>query len=709
MKKIALFATAVFTVATISSLINLSNEDPITEWREYLGGPDRNHYSTLTQINPENVNKLQIAWTYSMPDSGQMQVNPIIVDGVLYGVTSSVQAFALDAATGKEIWRFGDPLKNWASTSRGVAYWQKGSDKRILHTIGPNLWAIDARTGKPIESFGDGGKIDLHKGLPEIAKDKFMISNTPGTIFEDLIVMPIRLSEGADAAPGDIRAFNVITGELAWTFHTIPYPGEFGYETFPKDAYLNTYTGAANNWSGMAVDRKRGILYVPTGSAGYDFYGGNRKGQNLFANCLLALDARTGKRIWHFQTTHHDIWDRDLPAPPNLLTVEHNGKKIDAVAQVSKQGYVFLFDRVTGKPLFPIKEVPVPQNALRGEVPWKTQPIPTKPAPYARQSFELKDTDISPYAENREELLAKFKTYRRKLYDPPSTEGTVILPGFDGGAEWGGAAADPHKGILYVNANEMAWIQTMKETPTDAALSGLPLGEKTYMNYCVACHGAERKGNTASGYPSLVDIGQRRSKFYVNAMINNGKGMMPGFNFISKEEKQALVQFLFGEEKKEVTSTSTANRSGATNQIKLPYQMTGYNKFLDSKGLPAITPPWGTLSAIDLNTGEYLWKIPFGHEPALLEKGIKNTGSENYGGPVVTASGLLFIAASKDGMFRVFDKNNGKLLWETKLPAAGFATPATYEINGKQFVVIACGGTKLGTPKGNKYVAFALP
>ncbi len=573
-----------------------------------------------------------------------------------------------------------------------------------MHTIGPNLWAIDARTGKPIESFGDGGKIDLHKGLPEVAKDKFIISNTPGTIFEDLIVMPVRLSEGADAAPGDIRAFNVITGELAWTFHTIPYPGEFGYETFPKDAYLNNYTGAANNWAGMAVDRKRGILYVPTGSAGYDFYGGNRKGQNLFANCLLALDARTGKRIWHFQTTHHDIWDRDLPAPPNLITVEHNGKKIDAVAQVSKQGYVFLFDRVTGKPLFPIKEVPVPQNALRGEVPWKTQPIPTKPAPYARQ----KDTDISPYAENREELLAKLKTYRRQLYAPPSTEGTVILPGFDGGAEWGGAAADPHKGILYVNANEMAWIQTMKETPNDAALSGLPLGEKTYMNYCVACHGPDRKGNTASGYPSLVDIGQKRSKLYVNAMINNGKGMMPGFNFISKEEKQALVQFLFDEEKKEVASTSS-NRTVTSNRIKLPFQMTGYNKFLDSKGLPAITPPWGTLSAIDLNTGEYLWKIPFGHEPALLEKGIKNTGSENYGGPVVTASGLLFIAASKDGMFRVFDKNNGKLLWETKLPAAAFATPATYEINGKQFVVVACGGTKLGTPKGNKYVAFALP
>lgn len=672
------------------------------EWPEYLGGPDRNHYSTLTQITPENVKNLQVAWSYSTPDSGQMQVNPIVVNGVLYGVTSSVQAFALDAATGKEIWRFGDPLKNWASTSRGVSYWREGNDERILHTMGPYLYAINAKTGKSIPSFGDNGKVDLHTGLPEIAKNKFMVSNTPGTIFEDLIVMPLRLSEGADAAPGDIRAFNVKTGELVWTFHTIPYPGEFGYETFPKQAYKNTNVGAANNWSGMSVDRKRGILYVPTGSAAYDFYGGNRKGQNLFSNCLLALDARTGKRLWHFQTMHHDIWDRDLPAPPNLVTVKQNGKTIDAVAQVTKQGYVFVFNRETGKPLFPIKEVPAPKSNLMGEQTWPTQPIPSKPAPFARQSPTVTEKEISPYAENRNELIDKVKQYKNAMFAAPSKEGTVILPGFDGGAEWGGAAADP-EGILYVNSNEMAWILTMKDTPKQDELAHLPLGERTYATLCTSCHGAERKGNAKSGYPSLADISTKRDKAFVSNIITSGKGMMPGFTTISSAEKQALVAFLFGEEKKE------ANGSSGTKMPYLPYTSTGYNKFLDSKGLPAITPPWGTLSAIDLNTGEYRWKITLGEEESLKEKGINNTGTENYGGPVITASGLLFIAATKDGMFRVFDKKTGKLLWETKLPAAGFATPSTYQVNGKQYVVIACGGTKLGTKKGNQYVAFALP
>ncbi len=698
-----LIPVAVITLIAAQFSWRSQTQTPAEEWPEYLGGPDRNHYSTLTQITPENVQNLKVAWTYSTPDSGQMQVNPIIVNRVLYGVTASVQAFALDAATGKEIWRFGDPLKNWASTSRGVSYWKEGTDERILHTMGPNLWALDAKTGKPIESFGDKGKTDLHTGLPEIAQNKFIISNTPGTIFEDLIVMPVRLSEGADAAPGDIRAFNVKTGKLVWSFHTIPYPGEFGYETFPKDAYKNTYTGAANNWAGMAVDRKRGIIYVPTGSAGYDFYGGNRKGQNLFANCLLALDARTGKRLWHFQTTHHDIWDRDMPAPPNLMTITHNGKKVDVVAQVTKQGFVFVFDRVTGKPIFPIKEMPVPKSMLAGEMAWPTQPIPTKPAPFARQSNTLTEKDISPYAENREELVQNFKKYKTAFYAPGSKEGTVIFPGYDGGAEWGGAAADP-EGILYVNANEMAWIQTMVETPKEEALAHLSAGEKLYTNYCVACHGTDRKGNPKSNYPSLIDIDKKRDKAFVSNLIGNGKGMMPGFTMLSATEKQAIVSFLFGDEKKEVSSTTSTSK-----QVYLPYKSTGYNKFLDSKGLPAITPPWGTMSAIDLNTGEFVWKIPFGYEPALLEKGIKNTGVENYGGPVITASGLLLIAATKDGMFRAFDKKTGNLLWEMKLPAAGFATPSTYQVNGKQYVVIACGGTKLGTKKGNQYVAFALP
>ncbi|MEM1119662.1 MAG: PQQ-binding-like beta-propeller repeat protein [Bacteroidota bacterium] len=673
-----------------------------TNWAEYLGGADRNHYSTLTEITPENVSQLEIAWTYETADSGQMQVNPLIVDGVLFGVTPSVQAFAIDAATGAELWVFGDTLKHWASTSRGVSYWQEAGDKRILYTVGPYLWCLNADTGRPIKSFGDGGKVDLHTGLPDIAQKKFVISNTPGAIFEDLIIMPLRLSEDVDAAPGDIRAFNVKTGTLEWTFHTIPHPGEFGYETFPKNAYKNETTGAANNWAGMAVDKKRGIVYVPTGSAAYDFYGGNRLGTNLFSDCLLALNARTGERIWHFQTTHHDIWDRDLPAPPNLMTITRNGKKLDVVAQVTKQGYVFVFDRVTGEPIFPIEEMPVAASKLEGESLWPTQPIPTQPAPFARQSNTLTENDISPYAKNRPTLIENFKTYDKEVYSPGNTRGSVLLPGYDGGAEWGGAAADP-EGILYVNANEMAWIHQMKETPKQADLVSLSVGEKLYSSYCANCHGSDRKGNAISNFPSLLDIKRNSDKAAVTTIVTNGKGMMPGFPMLSSVEIQAVVSFLFGEEKKEMTAANI------TQKVHLPYKSVGYNKFLDNRGLPAIVPPWGTLSAIDLNTGTYRWKIPLGHEPLLLKEGIKNTGVENYGGPVVTASGLLFIAATKDGFFRAFDKRTGKLLWEIKLPAASFATPSTYEIDGKQYIVMACGGTKLGTPKGNQYVAFALP
>ena len=688
----------------LSATVKIANKsmDSKNDWSEYLGGADRNHYSELTQINPENVTHLKVAWTYSTLDSGQMQVNSLIIDGILYGVTPSVQAFALDAATGKELWVFGEKLFHGSSTSRGVAYWSEGDDKRILHTIGSFLYCLDAKTGKIIPSFGENGRIDLHTGLPEIAKNKFVISNTPGTIFEDLIVMPVRLSEGADAAPGDIRAFNVKTGKLAWTFHTIPYPNEAGYETFPPNAYKNEEVGAANNWAGMAVDKKRGILYVPTGSAGYDFYGGKRVGSNLYANCLLALNARTGKRIWHFQTIHHDIWDRDLPAPPNLITVKKDGKTIDAVAQVTKHGHVFVFDRVTGVPVFPIKEVSAPQSNLAGEVTWATQPLPTKPKPFARQAHNLRKKDINPYAENREELIKLWKTYKSKRFAAPSKEGTVIFPGFDGGAEWGGAAADPNDGILYVNSNEMAWILTMVETPKEEALAHLPLGEKIYTLSCSTCHGAERRGHPLSNYPSLVDIGKKMDRTAISNIITTGKGMMPGLTTLSATDKQAVVDFLLGMEKKEAVAAA----SSSVKTPIMPFKSTGYNKFLDNKGHPAISPPWGTLNAINLNTGEYLWQIPLGDEPNLA---VKGTGTENYGGPVVTASGLLFIAATKDGMFRAFNKKTGKLLWETTLPAAAFATPATYQVNGKQYIVLACGGTKLGTKKGNQYVAFALP
>lgn len=673
-------------------------------WEDYLGDPGRNQYSSLTQITPENVTSLKVAWTHSLPDSGQMQMNPLVVDGVLYGVSATVQAFALDAATGEEIWRFGDPLKVWHSTSRGLSYWERGEDKRILFTVGPNLYALDAKTGTPIPSFGNGGKVDLHLGLPEIAQNKFVISNTPGTIFENLIIMPLRLSEGEDAAPGDIRAFDVITGALVWTFHTIPHPGEDGFNTWEnKLAYLNENIGGANNWAGMAVDKESGLLFVPTGTASPDFYGGNRKGPNLFGNCLIALDARTGERKWHFQFTHHDIWDRDLPAPPNLIEVERNGKPVKAVAQITKQGYVYLFDRETGRPLFEIREVPVPASTLEGEEAWPTQPIPVLPKPYARQSEDLTEADISPYAENREELLEIFRRTDQRMYAPPSLEGAFLLPGYDGGGEWGGAAADPTEGIIYVNANEMAWILRMEPNEPQAT-QGLPLGQATYLSYCASCHQADRSGNAQSGYPDLLNVPSRMQRKTLIELVKNGKGMMPGFTQLSEEEHQALADYLFGEEKQEVVEVADAGAPASS----LPYRHTGYDKFLDSNGLPGIAPPWGTLTAIDLNTGEHLWRVPLGDTESLKAEGQPPTGTENYGGPVVTASGLLFIAATKDGKFRAFDKKTGDLLWETTLPAAAFATPAVYEVDGKQYIALACGGEKLGTPKGNQVVAFAL-
>lgn len=674
-----------------------------TTWSSYLGDAGRTHFSTLSQITKENVASLKVAWTYESEDWGQMQMNPIVVDSMFCGVTAALRVVALHAGTGEEIWQFGDSVKVWHSTSRGVSYWSKGEDKRILCTRGAFLFALDARTGKPIPTFGSGGKVDLRSGMPKSAENKFVISNTPGTVFKDLIVMPLRVSEGAGAAPGDIMAFNIVTGALEWSFHTIPHPGEFGHETWQDSTtYKSSIVGGANNWAGMAVDEEAEIIYVPTGSAAPDFYGGVRLGQNLFSNSLLALNANTGERLWHFQFTHHDIWDRDPPAPPNLLMVEREGKKIPAVAQVTKQGYVFVFNRLTGEPLFDIEEVPVPKSMLEGEETWPTQPIPALPKPFARQSQDLTEADISPFAENKEELASKFRSASKSQYAPPNTEPVLLLPGYDGAAEWGGASVDPEDGILYVNSNEMAWTLLMSENTGDV-FDG-PLGEATYQKYCVTCHQADRKGYAASGYPSLLDLQLRKNKNEVAEIITKGKGMMTGFPQLSKEEMEALLAFLFDEEIKH----SVASENVPQDTVQERYKHAGYTKFLDSNGLPGISPPWGTMHAIDLNTGNFKWSIPFGNTPELGDEGI-GTGTENYGGAVVTKNGLLFIAATRDGYFRVFDKENGGLLWEYELPAPAFATPAMYEFNGKQYIAIACGGEKLGTKKGNKIIAFALP
>ncbi len=694
-----------------------AGDAPDTDWSEYLGDAGRTHYSLLTQIDRSNVGKLQLAWEFQTGDVGEMQCNPLIIGGTLYGVTAAGDIFALDAASGKPRWRWRegassqpDGRRRSYRILRGVSYWESGDDRRLLFTAAGWLYCVDAGTGRPAAGFGQDGRVSLKAGLGPTATEKYVISTTPGAVFEDLIIMPLRLSESADAAAGYLQAFNVRTGVLTWVFRTIPPPGEFGHDTWSAESHRNHDVGGANSWAGMAVDRTRGILFAPTGSAAPDFWGGARKGSNLFANSLLALDARTGRRRWHFQFVHHDLWDRDLPSPPVLTTVRRGGRSIDAVAQTTKTGHVFVFHRETGEPLFPIEERPVPKSDLPGEVSWPTQPFPVQPKPFSRQT--LSEADINPYAENRDALLARFRGARHGAFEPFGLHDTVLFPGFDGGAEWGGAAVDP-QGVLYVNANEMAWIARLRETPKADELAHLSPGQRTYATVCAACHGIERQGNPAANLPPLTDVGARKSREEIAQLIVTGKGMMPGFPALPASDREAVLDFLLGVEKTETPPAAPIAGAPASRAsiavAQSPYRLNGYQRFIDSRGYPAISPPWGTLTAIDLSTGEQRWQVVLGEYPELTAEGIPPTGTENYGGPIVTAGGLVFIAATKDAKLRAFDRDTGRVLWEAELPAPGFATPSTYAVGGKQYIVVAAGGTKLGTGKSDRYVAFALP
>lgn len=693
------------------------------DWRSYGGNKETTRYSSLTQIDTANVQQLQLAWEFHTGDadtvhSSQIQCNPLIVDSILYGTSPQMKLFALHAVTGKQLWSF-DPygadtgsraaLNFVLNNCRGVAWWSDGKeDRRIFYTAGPNVYAINAMTGTLITSFGDTGKIDLHKGLDRDVEDLFVTATSPGIIFQDLLIMGSRVDEGPAAAPGHIRAFDVRTGEQKWIFHTIPYPGEPGYETW-EDSLAYKNIGGANNWSGMSLDEKRGIVFIPTGSASWDFYGGKRLGNNLYADCLLALDAQTGKKRWHFQQIHHDVWDRDMPSPPALATVTQNGKLIDAVAQTTKTGFVYLFERETGKPLFPIEEKPVPTDTeLIHEKLSPTQPIPALPKPFVRQLFpESELNDLVPDS-SFQDLKKRWASYRKDhMFAPPSKQGTIIFPGYDGGAEWGGPAFDPETGLLYVNANEMAWILTivdLKDKPKQKE-TWLTAGQRLYQKHCMTCHGPDRKGS--GNFPAITDVEKKYSEKQFQELLAAGRRMMPAFQRLTTQERDAIASFILNNRsvhKREYNDTSTKENP----YTKMPYSTTGYNKFLSKEGYPAVRPPWGTLNAINLNTGELQWKIPLGEYPEFKERGII-TGTENYGGPVVTAGGILFIAATRDGKFRAFNKRDGKLLWETNLPAPGFATPSVYSVNGKQYVVIACGGGKLGTKSGDSYIAFALP
>ncbi len=695
------FVPASFALLLLAGFVMFRNAEQ-TDWPEYNGDGARSHYSNLDQINLKNVAQLRQVWTYAaggadtVNNRTQMQCNPVIVGGILYGVTPNTQAFALEAATGKEIWKSRLP-DHGGTTSRGITYYENKEDKTIFLGCGQYLYALDARNGNPIQTFGVDGRIDLKEGIDRPGADNYVLSNTPNTIYKNLIIVGTRVAEGETALLGDIRAFDATTGKKIWTFHTIPAKGEAGYETWSPQP-PRQQIGGANSWAGMAIDRERGIVFIPTGSAAYDFYGGNRKGNNLYSNCLLALDASTGKRLWHFQIVHHDIWDRDPPCPPNLVTVTHKGKKIDAVAQITKQGQIFVFDRVTGKPLFPIKEMPFRTDGVAGEKVSPTQPIPVLPLPFTRQSFTEKD--FSPFVADRDSLAALLKKARTgSAYIPLTKDMTIFFPGTDGGAQWGGAAADP-EGILYIPAKEIPVYTTLVKKQ-NAVNKGGSAGQNLYKLNCAACHGADRNGNHDGSYPSLLGIDKKLSAVEVKQLLIKGRGMMPSFSHISDVQRNAIVDFLFDVQTKQ-TQTFDPKIS------KVPYQHTGYNRWYDRNGFPVSTPPWGTLTAVDLNTGKHRWQIPLGEYPELTKKGIPPTGTDNYGGPLVTAGGLIFIAASKDEQFRAIDKDTGKILWKSPLPAAGYASPSTYTVNGKQYVVIACGGGKLNTKSGDKYVAFAL-
>ena len=696
----AVYTLLAFLVPAVLLLSANSEKNPAVpemyDWPVYGGAPDNIHYSSLTQINRRNVKQLEMAWSFDTGERGGLQTSPIIVDGILYGLTPTQTVFALDAANGMFLWKFDSGIKG-TQPDRGLAYWSSNKDKRILVGVMNFVYALDAVTGKPIPVFGNNGRIDLRDGLGRNPELQSIALTSPASVYKDLIIVGGREPETLPAPPGDIRAYDVRSGQLRWSFHTIPHPGESGYETWPKDAWK--YSGGANNWTGMAVDVKRGIVYVPTGSAAFDFYGADRLGDNLFADSLIALNAETGERVWHFQAVKHDIWDRDFPSAPTLVTVKRNGQDVDAVAQTTKQGYVYLFERTTGNRLFPLEYRKYPPSTVPGEIAAVEQPLPTAPAPFARQGLS-ENMLTSRTVEAHQWALEHFRKFRNQGQFVPFSVGqdTVVFPGFDGGAEWGGSAFDPETGILYVNANDVAWTGALAENTGSE-----PSGKGLYLSQCSVCHRDNMAGSPPQ-FPSLIGMTDRLSRTEITDVIRRGKGRMPGFPNLEEDQLSAVIEYVTTGENKELPASEPA-------PPQMKYRFTGYHKFLDPEGYPAVIPPWGTLNAISLNTGEYAWKIPLGEYPELAARGMKKTGTENYGGPIVTAGGLVFIAATNfDKRFRAFDKSTGELLWETTLPFAGNATPATYAVNGRQYVVIAAGGGK--DPKslsGGVYVAFALP
>jgi len=690
--------TPAATVAQLTPANGWPGEDVYKSWPRSHGNNANTRYSPLTQINRENVKSLKVAWTYHSRDGWQnIQCNPIIVDGVLYGPTAGDKIVAINAATGEEMWRFqpfpGDrPRARGRPAFRGLTYHGDDAQKispRILFAEGDCLWAVDAKSGKPVESFGQGGKITITDCViaPAVYKNILVYAGWNGDVF------------GVDLS----------TGQPLWTFHTIPRDDEEFADTWDKPE------DGANCWGGMALDASRGIAYVTLGSPKPNFMGASHRGDNLYGNCLLAIDVTTGKRIWHFQEVRHDIWDMEIAAPPMLVTVNatRDGRTfpVDAVAAVSKMGNTLLLDRISGKPLFPFRRKRAPTSKIPGERTAAYQPDVELPEPVARKEFSLAEvTNISPAA--RSSVLSKLQETSATFgwFHPPELGKPNVHFGLHGGAEWTGSSFDPRTGLLYVSTNEIPWAITVRARPPSVDETTLPPtpGRLVYEKNCMPCHGANREGKLVN--PSIIALSARMKESDVATLLKTGRGTMPPATAVSGDDTKNLLAYLFDRDRPATLSASAPQRPA--------YRFEGYPRLLDKDNYPGCKPPWGLLNAIDLNTGKIAWRVPLGEHEELTAKGILNTGTENFGGPTVTAAGLIFCAGTRDLKIRAFDAKTGEELWSAKLPFGGFAPPSVYEVNGKQYVVIAAtGGGKLSVEplpgkqpeSSDAYVAFALP